>query len=70
MQFKGFTQESQEQRYYYNADGVFIKSSSDTDMSAVDLPYIVKPKGWSSCDYTMVGEVLTHTPKTRTRTQR
>lgn len=70
MQFKGFTQESQEQRYYYNALGVFVKSSSDSNMAVSALPYVVKPKGWPACDYTMVGGELVHTPKTRSTATR
>lgn len=62
MQFKGL-ETTEQLRYYYNDRGVFVKSSSDTAMSAVDLPYVVKPKGWPSCDYTMVDGELTHTPK-------
>jgi hypothetical protein len=69
MQFKGVNN-TEQLRYYYNVEGVFVKSSSNTDMSAVDLPYIVKPKGWPACDYTVVDGELTHTPKPRTRTQR
>ena len=65
MQFRGFPTDAQQMRYYYNTDGVFVSSSTDSDMAQSTLPYVVKPKGWSSCDYKMVDGELVHTPKPR-----